>query len=100
MNDKLNGRTAPTDDTRGLVRSELRAVDEAARAALSKTTERATKAHLEDVHDQIAKILDPKFAAAVAGGAGGGGGQGGPGVDDADALDGCWPDYAITLKRR
>ena len=34
MGEKLNGRAAPTDDTRGLIRSELRAVDMAARRAL------------------------------------------------------------------
>ncbi len=98
MSEKLNGRTAPTDDTRGLVRSELKAVDAAARRALVKTTDRATRAHLEDVRDQVAKILDPKFLAA-SGGAGGGGGQGGPGVEDAVDPDICWPDYAIRLHR-
>jgi hypothetical protein len=99
MGEKLNGRAAPTDDTRGLVRSELRAVDAATRRALTKTTDRSTRAHLEDVRDQIAKILDPKFAAP--GGGQGGGGQGGPGVDeDQDVPDSCWPDYAIRLVRQ
>ena len=98
MNDKLNGRTAPTDDTRGLVRSELRAVDAAARRAIIKTADRATRAHLEDVRDQIARILDPKFAAP---GGGQGGGQAGPGVDaDELAPDACWPDYAVRLGGR
>jgi hypothetical protein len=31
-------------------------------SAMGKTTDRATKLHLEDVKDQIAKALDPKFA--------------------------------------
>lgn len=95
MGEKLNGRNAPTDDTRGLVRSELRAVDAAARRALVKSSDRATRAHLEDVRDQIAKILDPKFATPAAGA--GAGGPGRPGLDDLDALalDTCWPDYAI-----
>jgi Met-zincin/Domain of unknown function (DUF5117)/Domain of unknown function (DUF5118) len=99
MSEKLNGRTAPTDDTRGLVRSELKAVDAAARRALLKTTDRATRAHLEDVRDQVAKILDPKFLAA-SGGAGGGGGQGGPGAEDEIDPEICWPDYAIRLVRQ
>jgi hypothetical protein len=100
MNEKLNARNAPTDDTRGLVRSELRAVDAAARRALVKAADRATRAHLEDVRDQIAKILDPKFVAPAA--AAGAGGPGRPGVDELDALavDTCWPDYAIRLERQ
>jgi hypothetical protein len=32
-------------------------------AALAKTTDRETKAHLEASRDEIAKILDPKFIA-------------------------------------
>jgi Met-zincin len=99
MNEKLNARTAPTDDTRGLVRSELRAVDAATRRALVKTTDRATRAHLEDVRDQIARILDPKFA-APGGGQVGGGGQGGPGVEDELVPESCWPDYAIRVVRQ
>ncbi len=94
MSDKLNGRAAPTDDTRGLVRSELRSVDASVRRALVKTSDRATRVHLEDVRDQIAKILDPKFAPPAAP-AGGGGNQGQPGVDE--EFDSCWPDYAVRL---
>ncbi|MDO8678979.1 MAG: zinc-dependent metalloprotease [Acidobacteriota bacterium] len=93
MGEKLNGRAAPTDDTRGLVRSELRAVDASARRALVKATDRATRIHLEDVRDQIARMLDPKFVAATP--AVGGGNQGQPGIDDPDV---CWPDYAVRLR--
>ncbi|MBS1810429.1 MAG: zinc-dependent metalloprotease [Acidobacteria bacterium] len=63
LGDKLNGRLATTDDTRALVRSELRALNADVAKALAKTTDRVTRAHLDDVKDQIAKILDPKFAA-------------------------------------
>ncbi len=59
--EKLNGRAPVTDDTRGLVRSELRSLSADITKALAKTTDRATRAHLDDVKDQIAKILDPKF---------------------------------------
>jgi hypothetical protein len=59
--EKLNGRAPVTDDSRGLVRSELRSLSADVTRALAKTTERATRSHLEDVKDQIAKILDPKF---------------------------------------
>jgi hypothetical protein len=30
-------------------------------AALPKTTDRNTKLHLEDLRDQVVKILDPKY---------------------------------------
>ena len=96
MGEKLNGRTAPTDDTRGLVRAELRAVDAAARAAIAKAADRSTRVHLEDVRDQIAKILDPKFVAPPAAAGAGPGGR--PGFDEDEffaELESCWPDYAI-----
>ncbi len=95
MGDKLNGRTAPVDDTRGLVRAELRAVDASARRALVKATDRATRVHLEDVRDQIAKILDPKFAAPATAPGGGGQGQGPQGLD---VIESCWPDTAVRLE--
>jgi hypothetical protein len=99
LGEKLNGRTPATDDTRGLVRSELRAVDQSARRSLPLAADRATRAHLEDVRDQIARILDPKFAAPAAPPAGGGAGQGGPGLDDEILPASCWPDYAIRILR-
>jgi hypothetical protein len=93
MSEKLNGRAAPTDDTRGLMRSELRAVDAATRRALAKSANHATRVHLEDVRDQIAKILDPKFAPPAAPA---GPGQGRPGLDEPEIpTDVCWFDYAI-----
>ena len=94
MSDKLNGRAAPTDDTRGLVRSELRSVEASVRRALVKTKRSGDARHLEDVRDQIAKILDPEVRAA--GGAGGGGGNQGQPLAD-EEFDSCWPDYAIRL---
>jgi hypothetical protein len=97
MGDKLNSRTAPTDDTRGLVRAELRAVDAAVRGAVAKAADRATRVHLEDVRDQIAKILDPKFAAA---GAPAGPGNQGQGIDTFEfEIESCWPDYAVRVEK-
>jgi hypothetical protein len=94
MADKLNGRFPAADDGRPLARGELRALDQAVRAALPKTTDRATRFHLEDVRDQIAKILDPKFVPPAAP-------AGFPvifGVDDVFRVDDatlCFPDYII-----
>jgi hypothetical protein len=95
MGEKLNGRTAPRDDTRALVRSELRTVDRAVRDALVKTSDRTTRAHLEDVRDQIAKALDPKFIPPAAAPAAAGQGPQ-PGLDGFFD-DRCWPDYAIRV---
>ena len=87
MGDKLNGRQPATDDGRPLARGELRALDQSVRRALAKAADRATRFHLEDVRDQIARILDPKFVAPT------------PPIAfpifGLDALVECWPDYII-----
>src|SRR5258705_5806808 len=62
---KLNGRPAVTDDYRALIRAELRDLNSAIGAAMPRTLDRQTRAHLADARDQIAKALDPKFAAPV-----------------------------------
>ena len=87
MGDKLNGRQPPTGDVRPLARGELRAIDLAARSALVKAADGTTRAHLQDVRDQIAKILDPQFAPPAT-----------PAPNTpafADGQEGCWLDYAI-----
>jgi hypothetical protein len=63
MADKLNGRQPVTDDTRAFIRGELRALTAAIALSLPRATDRATQLHLQDARDQIAKALDPKFAA-------------------------------------
>lgn len=109
-NNKLNG-TAPTlpaglpssfaaffdtsGDEREFYRAELRAINTSAGAALARTTDRGTRVHLEAVRDQIAKILDPRFAASNAAAAG----VRIFGFDQLDSFlrdaDACWPDYII-----
>jgi hypothetical protein len=90
LNDKVNGRQAAASQSRALARSELRALDVAVRAAIPRTTDRSTRAHLQDVRDQIGRILDPKFAPAPT-----------PQIviPILTAADGenCWIDYAIRL---
>lgn len=68
------------DDTRGAVRAELKAVQ----ALVAKPTQdKAAKAHLDDLKDQIARILDPKFNQ---------GAQGMPVTVTTRRLgDTCWP---------
>jgi hypothetical protein len=101
-NDRLNGRVPATDDVRGIVRGELRALSAQIGGALGGTSDRATRYHLEDIRDQIAKALDPKFQPAAPAAAGA---AARPGL--ADELESwplagqmsCWPDYAIRVKK-
>jgi hypothetical protein len=47
-----------SDDTRSAVRAELKALQ----ALMARPVPgKATRAHLDDLRDQIARILDPKF---------------------------------------
>lgn len=62
MADKLNGRQAVSDDSRPFIRGELRALDASIAASLARANDPATRLHLQDARDQIAKTLDPKFA--------------------------------------
>jgi hypothetical protein len=100
MGDRLNGRTAASDDQRAHMRGELRALSQQIARALQRTTDRTTRLHLEDARDQIARALDPKFApqqpaATVALP------FGRPGADDSfdQSEQTCWPDYIIHRSR-
>src|SRR5579871_942373 len=97
VNTKVNANGAGGEE-RPLYRAELKSLGASLAAAIAKTSDRETKAHLEDSRNQIAKILDPKFAPT--------GANGGTviriGFDGIDPLWGipdpegvCWPDYAI-----
>jgi hypothetical protein len=99
LNDKLNGRFPVSDDQRPFIRGELRSLNADVTKALIRTPDRPSKMHLEDVRDQIAKILDPKFAAPA------------PANPLASMLifrydendsewnerQNCWPDYTFRL---
>ncbi len=97
VNEKLNGRQPVNDDARALYRGELRALDRALTAAIPKTSDRTTRLHLQDARDQIARILDPKFAAQPP--------QQqqrspfGDGLETDPEPLGCWPDYSIPIVR-
>jgi hypothetical protein len=93
MSDKVNSRVS--GESRPLARGELRTLDTSVRAAIAKAADRPTRLHLQDVRDQIARILDPKFAPQTA-----------PlnlpiilGLDGSDESLGCWVDYAIRVER-
>jgi hypothetical protein len=75
-------------DEKPLYRSELRALNTALGAALAKSADRPTRAHLEAARDQISRILDPKFATPSP--------AGGGLRSFTDQPDSCWPDYIVT----
>ena len=102
MNDKLNGRAPVTDDQRPFIRGELKALNGEIGRAIARTTDRAVRLHLEDAHDLIVKILDPKFAAAAP--ATGMGALSGRGFEDEAEIElqsglVCWPETAFRMKR-
>jgi hypothetical protein len=49
-----------TADVRPILKSEMRALDADLATANAKTSDRMSKAHLEDARDLIANMLDPK----------------------------------------
>ena len=57
---QLIGPARATSDVRSLFRSELRSVQSEARAAIPRAANRETRAHLEDIRDQIEQLLDPR----------------------------------------
>jgi hypothetical protein len=73
--ERLNGRTPVNDDQRAYYRGELRALSASVVAAIAKAANRPTRLHLEDSRDQIARILDPKFATPAPAGQGARGGN-------------------------
>jgi hypothetical protein len=96
--DKLNGRTPATDDLRAMVRAELRTLSAELQRATPRAADRESRAHLEDARDQIARALDPKFAATQPAAAAVNP-FGRPGWDDPEQVFFCWPDYAIRPPR-
>lgn len=58
----MSSRLATTPRLRSqkpILKAELKALDAQLAAAAGKTSERMTKAHLEDARDQIGEILHP-----------------------------------------
>jgi hypothetical protein len=84
------GFSANSPDEKPLYRAELKSLNAAIGAALAKAPDRETHAHLEAARDEIAKILDPRFAPP----SNSNGNAFRVFSDQFDPND-CWPDYAI-----
>jgi hypothetical protein len=87
---------ASSGDEKPFYREELRTLSHSIELALGRATDRETRAHLSGARDQIARILDPKFAESQGGAAGllrifGDEWKHWAG----EATDDCWPDYEI-----
>ncbi len=105
MDNRLNGGAASASEVKAIVKGELRALDVQIRTALGAATDRATRLHLEDSRDYIARILDPQVPRpAPVGGRGGGPANGirseAPAFDfENDPFQqspiGCWPEFTL-----
>jgi hypothetical protein len=87
----MAGMFLTSGDEKPTHRADLVALKASLSAALAKTTDKATRAHFEASIDQIAKILDPKFAPPATSGAA-------AALRMFGAEEGelsCWPDYRI-----
>jgi hypothetical protein len=72
------------DDTRGLLRAELRTIAGRAGTRIGTASDAATRAHLEDLRDRIAEVLNPDAPRQGVGASP----QGRPSAEE------CWPDLA------
>jgi len=80
-------------DERGVYRAELRALSASLTAALARTTDRATRAHIEASRDQISKILNPSFAGVSTTPAAR---TAFAGFEELLRADFCWHDFSIN----
>ena len=88
---RINGAQAAVNDARAFFRGELKTLDTDLQTALNRTTDRATRLHIEDVRSQIARALDPSVQETAAGAR--------ATTDDlfdpTVAPELCWIDYSI-----
>ncbi|MDX2183183.1 MAG: zinc-dependent metalloprotease [Gemmatimonadaceae bacterium] len=54
------GPVVSTRDFRAILKDEMRVLDRELAAAIPKTSDRTSRAHLQDARDQIKQMLDPK----------------------------------------
>jgi Met-zincin/Domain of unknown function (DUF5117)/Domain of unknown function (DUF5118) len=89
-------KTPPTTgDVRPFFRGELKTVSAAVTAALYRATDRETRLHLEDIKDQIAKVLDPKIEPPANAAPTNTSRRGTDFLEEWENPNTCWPDYQI-----
>ncbi|HSR67554.1 MAG TPA: zinc-dependent metalloprotease [Acidobacteriota bacterium] len=89
---RLNGSDGADDDMRPFLRGELMEISSRAENSLSRAADTASRYHLQDVHDRIERILDPRFPSSDGSDAAGRFG----GLDEQlDEETSCWPDLVI-----
>jgi hypothetical protein len=99
LSSRINGPQAQSDDARAFFRGELRTLDTDVESVISRQQDRATLLHLRDVRMEIARALDPAVKTTAAAGVGT------TALDESQfdvssMSDSCWPDYAVTRKKR
>jgi len=62
IEEKLDASGAVWNDMRAFLRAQLRTLDGEVQAAMNRAGDADTRYHLEDVRDEIARILDPRRA--------------------------------------
>jgi hypothetical protein len=109
INERINGRPASiilpasmagmmtpsisNDDTRALFRGELRALDAQIAGKVAAAGDRITGLHLREMRDNIARILDPRFAPQTSPTSGAMIRMGAAEEED----DTCWPNLALPF---
>jgi hypothetical protein len=99
LGNRVNGAQAQSDDVRAFFRGELKALDgELTSTRLS--TDRATRLHMEDLRQMIARALDPTVQAGAAA-------RATTDLTDENSLfdvtmssDLCWPDYVVVPRKK
>jgi hypothetical protein len=97
LSNRINGAQAQSDDVRAFFRGELKALDS---SLASSSRDRETALHLEDLHLQIARALDPTVQAAAAAA-----GRAGTSLDEdlfdvTSAQESCWIDYVVKPRKK
>jgi hypothetical protein len=89
---RLNSAARPTDDQRPLLRGEIQSISAMAKTAIARAGDRETRLHLEDLRDEAAKVLDPRYQLQT---------PNNPviqipsGFNLVDIEDGCFVDYGV-----
>ncbi len=99
LSNRVNGAQAQSDDVRAFFRGELKTLGSQLEGALNRQGgDRATKLHVEDLRQQIARALDPTVQAAAAARSTTDLDEGSI-FDVTTATDVCWPDYVVVKKK-